>query len=170
VDILYDCAKAREKERADAERVQASNELDATIRDYLLATNGQVKLLAKNTQVHFIENGKRVDNMVCVATNLATGTRTVGRAGHKISYGELEAMIKDHFGVTLKISHTPATAYAVSNTVNCAEWQALRKLLQKEKPPKPRGEEPSTYSQIYFAAAVPGNKGGSFRHARTASG
>ena len=158
-DLTKRC-EARGKARDEAERLAAERELDATLRGRVLDANSMVKTVAKRTVPHYTGGGKAVDNMVCVVTNTATGTRAEGRAGHGMGHDVFENLLFEATGTRVKISKISANMNAVGNTVNCAEWQALKDLLAKEKVTGLRGKEPSTYSQLYFAAAVPGKRGG----------
>jgi hypothetical protein len=99
----------------------------------------------KSPPIFDVTNTKLICNMVCTVVDLETGYSETGRAGHGISRATFEGLLKT------TISASPANVHVAQNTVNCAEWAALRALLTKH-PPK-------AYSDLYFVAAVPGHQG-----------
>jgi hypothetical protein len=148
----------REAARLEDEKRQAAREEEETVRGNLLDTNNAAKALARQSVPHFAGD-KRIDNMVCEVRDLRTGASATGRAGQKESHQTLEKLLSAKCGVTVRISTSPANTAVTGNTVNCAEWDALYKLLQHHTPATLRGSG-STYSDLYFAAAVPGKRGG----------
>jgi hypothetical protein len=151
----------RAAEREELEKLQMAKEADERIRGNLLNTNNGAKMLAKLSRPQY-SGDKRVANMVCEVRDLTTGISAQGRAGHQQSRNALATLLKTRSGLTtiVKISENPANTQVVSNTVNCAEWDALYKLLTANPTLNSIRGNGSQYSKLYFASAVPGAKGG----------